>query len=185
MNLECIRAPTRRSRNATTSAAVTFVLSGTNCLGTGEVESATSYLARLAIAHTVSTWSLLKSEIAPRLFGSDASSKPPIRIDGHHGERMQWRNQTSSKLISILRSLTGREDLIRITMGLFAAGSLGRGSRPRCRAWCGACLSEWKATGREMYLPLLWHLMAGLKVCPSHGTPLQTPVRRVPAHSIH
>ena len=41
--------------------------------GTGGIESASSYLSRLVMAHTVSTWSLLKCEIGPQLFGEEAT----------------------------------------------------------------------------------------------------------------
>jgi hypothetical protein len=39
------------------------------------------------------------------------------------------------------------------------------------QAWCSECLSEWKAAGREVYSPLLWHLMA-VNMCPRHRIPL-------------
>lgn len=45
-------------------------------VGTGDVESITSYLSRLADGHTVSTWALLRSEIGPRLFNAGGCCGP-------------------------------------------------------------------------------------------------------------
>src|SRR4051812_4136470 len=78
-------------------------------LGTSEVESATSYLARLAIAHCVSPGSLLKSEIAPRLFGPDANLRNRLsELVAAMGAAFNGENDTSTKLVAILASLTGR-----------------------------------------------------------------------------
>lgn len=143
-------------------------------LGTGEVESATSYLARLAIAHTVSTWSLLKCEIAPRLFGPNVILRNRLsELTAAMGSACNGENQTSRKLISILLFLTGREDLDRITMGFCHRFVCSRFLVRVAQAWCSVCFSEWKAKGKEMYSPLLWHLMA-VKMCPRHGIPLRT-----------
>lgn len=143
-------------------------------LGTGEVESATSYLARLSSAHAVSTWSLLKCEIAPRLFGPEAILRNRLsELTAAMGSACNGENQTSTKLILILRSLTCREDLDWITMGFCRGFVAPRFLVRREQAWCYVCLSEWKAQGREIYSPLLWHLMA-VKMCPTHGVALKT-----------
>ena len=143
-------------------------------LGTGEVESATSYLSRLAIAHTVSTWALLKCEIAPRLFGPDAILRNRLsELTATMGAACNGENTTGSRLISILHSLTGRTDLGQITMG-FCRGFVASRFLVRVeQAWCGACLRDWKEEGRGIYSPLLWHTFAA-RVCPRHHIPLAT-----------
>ena len=142
--------------------------------GTSEVESATSYLARLAIAHCVSTWSLLKCEIAPRLFSPGANLRNRLsELLAAMGSAFNGENDTSKKFIAILSSLTGRDDLGQTTMG-FCHGFVGPRFLVRVKqAWCNSCLSEWKANGRENYYPLLWHLH-GVKACPRHGIALGT-----------
>src|SRR5258706_2847393 len=68
---------------------------------TGEVESATSYLSRLAMAHSVSTWSLLKCEIVPKLFGADAVLRNRLsELLAALGSACNGENGTSAKLIS-------------------------------------------------------------------------------------
>jgi hypothetical protein len=142
--------------------------------GTGGIESASSYLSRLAMAHTVSTWSLLKCEIGPQLFGEEATLRYRLgELVTTLGAAFNGENGTSRALVSILQGLTGRTDLARLTMG-FCRGFVS----PRYlvqvkQAWCGECLSEWKSEGRELYSPLLWHLMAAT-VCPKHGSVLRT-----------
>src|SRR5262245_9203959 len=87
-------------------------------LGTGEVESATSYVSRLARAHTVSTWSLLKHEIAPRLFGPDANLRNRLsELLAGMGSACNGENKTSRQFVAILNSLTSRDDLSGTTMG--------------------------------------------------------------------
>jgi transcriptional regulator with XRE-family HTH domain len=142
--------------------------------GTDLVESATSYLSRVANAHTVSTWMLLKHEIAPRLFGPDAVIRNRLsELTATMGAACNGENATASKLVSILQTLTGRDDLGRTTMG-FCRGFVASRFLVRVeQAWCSACLNEWKKEGREVYLPLLWHVLA-VRVCPRHGTKLNT-----------
>jgi hypothetical protein len=141
-------------------------------LGTGDVESATSYLSRLAIAHCVSTWLLLKCEIAPRLFGPDAILRNRLsELSAAMGSAFNGENDTSKKFIALLSSLTGRDDLGQTTMG-FCHGFVGPRFLVRVKqAWCGPCFSEWKANGSGIYYPLLWHVL-GVKACPRHGIPL-------------
>ena len=139
----------------------------------GAVESATSYLSRLAIAHTVSTWSLLKCEIGPQLFGEEATLRYRLgELVTTMGAAFNGENGTSRALVCILHGLTGRNDLARLTMG-FCRGFVSPRYLVRVKqAWCGQCLSEWKAEGRGIYSPLLWHLMA-VTVCPQHGSALR------------
>lgn len=88
------------------------------------------------------------------------------------GAAFNGENGTSRKTISILERLTGRKDLSQTSMG-FCRGFISPRFLVRVKqSWCCECLSEWKATGREIYSPLLWHLMA-VNMCPVHGIPLR------------
>lgn len=140
---------------------------------TNYVESATSYLSRLANAHTVSTWTLLKHEIAPRLFGPEAILRNRLsELTAAMGAACNGENTTARNLISILHSLTGRNDLGQTTMGFYRGFIASRFLVRVDQAWCSACLHEWKQR-REIYSPLLWHILA-VRVCPQHGIPLRT-----------
>jgi len=142
--------------------------------GTRDVESVTSYLTRLARAHSVSTWSPLKCEIAPILFSPAAHLRNRLSdLVGEVGSAFNGNNGTSKKLITALCSLTGRHDLAQMTMN-FCGGFIGPRLLIRIKqAWCGVCLSEWSATSREIFYPLLWQLNA-VTACPVHGIPLST-----------
>ena len=87
-------------------------------IATGEVESLTSYLSRLATAHTVSTWALLRGEIGPRLFECDTVLRYRLgELVATTGAAFNGENATSRALVSVLHTLTGRNDLDRLTMG--------------------------------------------------------------------
>jgi hypothetical protein len=141
---------------------------------TDYIESATSYISRLANAHTVSTWTLLKHEIASRLFGPEAVLRNRLsELTATMGAACNGENTTASNLVSILHSLTGRNDLGQTTMGFYRGFVASRFLVRVEQAWCGACLREWKEERREIYSPLLWHIMA-VRACPRHGISLAT-----------
>ncbi|HWD93696.1 MAG TPA: TniQ family protein [Verrucomicrobiae bacterium] len=140
---------------------------------TGEGESVTSYLARLAKNHTVSIWNLLKYEIGPKLFGSETVLRYRLgELVTTMGAAFNGENGTSKSIVSILERLTGRKDLKQTSMTFCKSFVSPRFLVRVKQSWCSECLSEWKAAGREIYSPLLWHLMA-VNVCPKHGIPLR------------
>jgi hypothetical protein len=143
-------------------------------VGTGEVESITSYLSRLANAHTVSTWALLRSEIGPRLFHTASVLRSRLgELVATTGAAFNGENATSRNLVSILQSLTCREDLHRLTMGFCRGFISSRFLVGVNQTWCPDCLREWKLQNRPIYWPLLWQVMA-VKICPRHRLALHT-----------
>lgn len=86
---------------------------------------------------------------------------------------MQWRDTTGRKLISILHLLTERNDLAQTTMEFCHGFASSRFLVRVKQAWCSTCLCEWRQEGREIYSPLLWHILA-VQVCPRHGRSLTT-----------
>ena len=142
--------------------------------GTARVESITSYLARVAMRHCVTTWSLLTEIIAPRFF------KPGANLRNRNSELVSTmgaafcgENSSSEKIVHIVSALTGRTDLALTTMR-FCKGFVS----PRFlvnvhQSWCTECLAEAKDHDQELYYPLLWQI-TGVKVCPKHGIPLQS-----------
>ena len=143
-------------------------------LGTGGVESATSYVARLAIAHTVSTWSLLKCEIAPLLYGPDFVFRNRLsELVSAMGSAFNGENTTCRKVASILNSLTLRTDLLSLSMAFSRGFVSPRLLMRREQAWCPECLSKSKSEGGPTYWPLLWNL-AAVRSCPKHRASLLT-----------
>jgi hypothetical protein len=117
---------------------------------------------------------LLKHEIAPRLFGPDAKLRNRLsELLAGMGSACNGENKTSRQFVSILNSLTAREDLSGTTMGFCRGFVCSRFLVRVEQAWCSACLGEWREEGRELYWPLLWNIMA-VKTCPRHNMPLRT-----------
>ena len=142
-------------------------------LGTGEIESVTSYISRLAIAHTVSTWTLLSREIGPKLFDSNPILRSRLgELVATTGSSLNGENDTSRKAVCILASLTCRTDLRHLTMAFCRGYVSSRFLVGVKQIWCPQCLAEWKAQSLPIYWPLLWQIMA-VKVCPKHGIPFE------------
>jgi TniQ len=65
-----------------------------------------------------------------------------------------------------MESLTKRQGLSRLTLLNWPALPRKGTMRPM-RAWCSACLVEWRSTGKPIYEPLLWAIRI-VNVCPYH-----------------
>src|ERR1044071_646409 len=93
-------------------------------LGTSLVESATSYLTRLSVAHSVSVGILFYREVAPLIYRGGMSEKDflirPGRILGGKfiklARSINGTEKTAKKWAQALESLTLRNDLNYLTM---------------------------------------------------------------------
>jgi hypothetical protein len=132
-------------------------------VGSPMVESLTSYLIRLADAHSVSPRVLLTKEILPvwRL--------PSLYQDNHFTYKHLtafWRESsflnstsvTASGLLFALEQLTLRRDLYSLTMLPFKETFSHRNLICRSRAWCPMCYQQWHEANQIIYEPLLWTL---------------------------
>jgi len=143
-------------------------------LGTGSVESLTSYFSRLAEAHSISAGALNHRELLPlnagrrNMFSCAVTAKTrcftsPINSVGN----------SAARFASVVGRLTGRTDLSYLTMlpwkPVLPTQLLTRG----VAAWCPRCLNNWSNSGNIVYMPLLWALEV-VKYCPDHGYPLQS-----------
>src|SRR5262249_7762668 len=118
--------------------------------GTAEVEAITSYVARLARAHAVSTWRMLKHELAPKVLQPKANLRNRLsELTAEMGAAFNGENKTSRKLIAVLTDLTQRPDLSQGTMS-FCAGLISpRKLVSAKQRWCQDCLNEMKRAGQE------------------------------------
>lgn len=145
-------------------------------LGTPEVESLTSYVARLAEAHRVRPRQLVAREILPRFGRPRLAETPfPSLLSAF------WRNETHAlngmrtlarDLVGVLETLTGRRDLHCLTLLTWAEVLSTQQLQRSIRAFCPACFEEWGRTGQTVYEPLLWTL-APITACPRHQQRLQ------------
>lgn len=139
-------------------------------VGTPHIESLTSYLARLAEAHSVSLRTLVKQELLPLLkrdylsnpFGNSLGAFWIEAARALHGIGMLAQDWAQ-----ILERLTLRTDLRFLTLLPWAAVLTQQRLLRLTRAWCPNCLLEWQAAGQPIYEPLLWHVNT-VSVCPCH-----------------
>lgn len=140
--------------------------------GTPLQEAMTSYLVRLAHAHTVSPLALITHEILPltkiRLKKSSGS------FTAIHAKTINSYVKYAREFCEVVGRLTARNDLAQASFLPWADVFDPKGTgivheRPR---WCSHCLSDWRMSGEEGYFPLLWYAHS-VKICPTHGQPLK------------
>jgi hypothetical protein len=146
-------------------------------MGSPMVESLTSYVTRLADAHSVHPRVLATDEILPRL------NVPYLYRDGspmHDYLTSWWRgsaalngtNESTSSFVQVLEQLTARQDLRFLTLLFWVEVLPTKGLLRRMRAWCPMCYREWHESDLVAYDPLLWTLEV-ITVCPLHRQQLQ------------
>jgi hypothetical protein len=95
---------------------------------------------------------LLKIEIAPSLFGPEAIIRNRLsELLAAMGSACNGENKTRRRFISILNSLTTREDLSGTTMSFCKGFVCSRFLVRVEQTWCSLCLEEWKGEGREIH----------------------------------
>ena len=135
-------------------------------IGTRRVESLSSYIMRLAEAHTVSVRTLILQEIFP-----DLSTRPTnTHFSGLHS--LNGMSSRFEQWAAILGKLTARCDLPALTLLPWQSLLASDGILRRRRAWCPCCFEEWQCHGMPMYECLAWAL-APVTVCPVHDVYLE------------
>lgn len=127
-------------------------------IGTPRVESLTSYISRLAQAHSVTTGTLVTRDISYTI----EHGEPPTDLCAEYtstkraGEGVNSLTPTSREWLDALSRLTLRRDLLSLTMlrweGLLPPVGLMR----ERKAWCPACYQEAEDANDEQYDQLLW-----------------------------
>jgi transcriptional regulator with XRE-family HTH domain len=143
-------------------------------MGTSNIESLTSYLTRLARAHSVSLRTLLIQELLPLLERDYLSNASGNTISSFWKEAARALNGTgllARDWTRALESLTLRTDLRFLTLLPWASVLTQQRLLRSTRAWCPDCFKEWQAAGQPIYEPLLWNVNA-ISMCPRHQRPL-------------
>ena len=147
-------------------------------IGTPYVESLTSYVTRLAEAHSVSLRDLLIHELAPHLSqlvhrdtgDLKAGAVSPFLM---HSAALNGPTTTARRMVQGLEQLTGWDNLHVLTLLPFTGVLSARKLLRRTQAWCSFCFERWRELEMPLYEPLLWSF-ENLSLCPLHGEPLQT-----------
>ncbi len=138
-------------------------------VGSPQVESLPCYLARLAIAHSVSVSQLIVHEIIP------AFHRPQDKAAflGDSGRRLYGASNLTKELVWILQRLTGQLTLPFLTLLPWGPIMPSKGLSRTYRAWCPACLEQQRQSGQPIYEPLLW-VFEQVMLCPYHHQLLRT-----------
>jgi transcriptional regulator with XRE-family HTH domain len=148
-------------------------------IGTSMTESLTSYIIRLAEAHSVTVGNLVGRLLSriPNPKGTLLTQAAlEFRTGGHGfhacGYRINGNSDWSAKWVNVLEIATGRPDLRYLTVASLSSALRQQVFR-RFRAWCPACLEHWRIIGQVIYEPLAWAIELS-SCCPLHRMRLRT-----------
>jgi len=150
------------------------------CVGTGDVESLTSYLMRLARAHGLTTPNFIAQELGD-LFahrerfpsgyrGKERMVPPNLMQQGHV---FNGPTGSATTALHLLAHKTGGLDLRSLTFVPWRRVVAVRGLMRTHRAWCPYCYQHMRDQGGEVYDPLVWSV-AAVTICTHHRTSLAT-----------
>ena len=131
-------------------------------IGTAMSESLSSYLIRLAEAHSVGVGDFVGRLLLdiPNPKGAIVTQAALASREGSHGFRacgyaINGTTDRTATWVYALEAATGRCDLRHLTL-LSLRSALPQQIFRRNRAWCPACFEHWRATGEAIYEPLRW-----------------------------
>lgn len=143
-------------------------------LGTSMVECMTSYISRLAQAHSVTPGALHRREVMKggsthrNIFACGAKSGARSFTCCINASGVV----AAADFVSAIGEMTARSDLQYLTLlpwkPILPTPLLMRG----VAAWCPVCLTSWQQAGKPVYVPLLWTLDL-VKFCPFHRQALR------------
>ena len=139
-------------------------------VGTPNIESLTSYMSRLAEAHSVSLRALMMQELLPLLKRDYLSDPLNHYLEPFWIEAARALNGTgilARDWAQVLERLTLRSDLHFLTLLPWAAVLTQQRLLRITRAWCPDCFMEWQTMGQPIYEPLLWNMCA-VSLCLRH-----------------
>lgn len=140
-------------------------------LGTVDIESITSYVARLAQAHSTSIPVLLSTAVR-RTHQNNTTLNYVCTRPISESVRP---TATAANMVETLAEATGtpRSTLQSMTFlalrGVVSRWATDFSQEPR---WCPLCLEEWRIGGTPQYFKLQWQLR-GVESCPIHRCQLQ------------
>ena len=142
-------------------------------IGTPYIESLTSFLMRLAEAHSLEVNTLVAKKISIYF---DQKYLKEHRDKGlstlfNKGATLNSNGILASQLYQSLEQLTLRKNLSCLTLlafhNIFSSKKLLRKSK----AWCPVCYEQWRKAGKTVYESLLWSFES-ITVCHKHFQPL-------------
>jgi len=140
-------------------------------IGTPYTESLTSYIARIAQVHQISTGKLLKSVIEPYLKHEYLKAELSKGNSKDTEKYINENNLVTLDYVQTIEEMTGRTDLIYLTFlnwkGIFDRNIVGE-----YKKWCPVCFQEMKDNNQIIYEPLLW-ISNTISKCDIHKVQLE------------
>lgn len=137
------------------------------------VESLTSYICRIAEAHSVLVGALINKIIVPLLnkeYLNKSSTEGGSRFY-EYSSAINGVGKTSEEMIQSFEFLTFRNDLKYLTMNPSNKIIPAKGLMRPFRAWCPVCFEDSYRNNEPIYEPLLWSIKV-VSHCPTHGIKL-------------
>lgn len=143
-------------------------------VGSGRVESLTSFIIRLAYEHQITVGSLFQELIFPKIH------KPYLNDTNHPNSKTTWKylssvvdnvNLRRNQYVQVISNLTGINNISLLTMQPWANLISNRGLIRKFLHWCPICLQDWLSTQQTIYYPLLWSITC-INICEIHGVNL-------------
>lgn len=144
------------------------------------VESLTSYITRLAEAHSLTTDVLVMREILPLIKKADVADSRyedfshayPAYV-GISSRAINGTGSVARNSVKVLENLTSQNNLQFLTMLTFAEIISKLDLLRPFKAWCPICYEERSLAKQIVYEPLIWTLNL-VTICPHHYQPLST-----------
>lgn len=139
-------------------------------IGTPRVENLTSYVSRLAQAHSVTTGTLVTRDITYTIEHREVPTNlcTDYTEARRSGEGVNSLTQRAREWLDALTLLTRRSDLLPLTMLFWEALVPPLGLMRERKAWCPACYQEAEDANHEQYDQLLWAVQDAT-CCLDHG----------------
>jgi AraC-like DNA-binding protein len=143
-------------------------------VGTPWVESLTSYLARLAEAHSISCGMLLKCLLLPcvpkvqwRCQVEGKRSPTGVATAPYGAYFINGLGVSPGLWVRAVEAMTCCRNMECLTMLKWRHVFSYQGLLRKHRAWCSACFEDWSNSGKPIYEPLAWALRPS-SACPTH-----------------
>ena len=153
-------------------------------LGTGLVESLTSYITRLADAHCLPVWLLVCREIAP-VFSSEMVTRKNGTSDLFKslGSAINGNTATATQMAKVVSQLTGvpYDNLVKLTLAPCGEFLAKKPLLSKLQKWCPHCLETARTNEQAIIYPLLWQLEC-VEICPIHNSLLENNCPHCDAH---
>ncbi|EMS70529.1 TniQ family protein [Ruminiclostridium cellobioparum] len=138
-------------------------------IGTPYVESLTSYIKRLAEAHSVSVGTLIRKELIPDMGRDYLMITHFARGNAMKINAMQ--SDVSDCIVRILGKKTCNYSLRHLTMSAWKECFESRSTFRKNNAWCPFCFEESLKSNEPLYEQLIW-TFRDVDICGKHQTPL-------------